>query len=126
MWRPLGTRYRGVMADATRSYTRTTDDPVFSSSNHDGEMEAMAIKGLLDSNDIPAMIVGPARPADSRVSGAGAGASSESHGETDPGSPAGRQAGRGGSRSGSRIVACVASRELPWASLGWGRWSAAH
>ena len=32
---------------------------VFSSSNHDGEMEAMAIKGVLDSNDIPAMIVGP-------------------------------------------------------------------
>lgn len=33
--------------------------PVFSSSNHDGEMEAMAIKGVLDSNDIPAMVVGP-------------------------------------------------------------------
>jgi hypothetical protein len=33
--------------------------PVFSSSNHDGEMEAMAIKGVLDSNGIPAMIVGP-------------------------------------------------------------------
>jgi len=33
--------------------------PVFSSSNHDAEMEAMAIKGVLDSNDIPAMIVGP-------------------------------------------------------------------
>jgi hypothetical protein len=33
--------------------------PVFSSSNHDGEMEAMAIKGVLDSNSIPAMIVGP-------------------------------------------------------------------
>jgi Putative prokaryotic signal transducing protein len=32
---------------------------VFSSSNHDGEMEAMAIKGVLDSNNIPAMIVGP-------------------------------------------------------------------
>ena len=32
---------------------------VFSSSNHDGEMEAMAIKGLLDANNIPAMIVGP-------------------------------------------------------------------
>jgi hypothetical protein len=32
---------------------------VFSSSNHDAEMEAMAIKGVLDSNDIPAMIVGP-------------------------------------------------------------------
>lgn len=33
--------------------------PVFSSSNHDAEMEAMAIKGVLDANEIPAMIVGP-------------------------------------------------------------------
>jgi len=33
--------------------------PVFSSSNHDAEMEAMAIKGVMDSNNIPAMIVGP-------------------------------------------------------------------
>lgn len=33
--------------------------PVFSSSNHDAEMEAMAIKGVLDSNGILAMIVGP-------------------------------------------------------------------
>jgi hypothetical protein len=33
--------------------------PVFSSSNHDAEMEAMAIKGVLDSNNVPAMIVGP-------------------------------------------------------------------
>jgi hypothetical protein len=33
--------------------------PVFSSSNHDGEMEAMAIKSLLDANDIPAVVVGP-------------------------------------------------------------------
>jgi len=33
--------------------------PVFSSSNHDGEMEAMTIKGILDASDIPAMIVGP-------------------------------------------------------------------
>jgi len=32
---------------------------VFSSSNHDGEMEAMSIKGVLDSNDIPAIVVGP-------------------------------------------------------------------
>jgi hypothetical protein len=32
---------------------------VFSSSNHDGEMEAMAVKGVLESNNIPAMIVGP-------------------------------------------------------------------
>jgi hypothetical protein len=33
--------------------------PVFSSSNHDAELEAMSIKGVLDSNDIPAFIVGP-------------------------------------------------------------------
>lgn len=33
--------------------------PVFSSSNHDGELEAMAVKGVLDSNGIPSMIVGP-------------------------------------------------------------------
>ena len=32
---------------------------MFSSSNHDAEMEAMAIRGVLDSNGIPAMIVGP-------------------------------------------------------------------
>jgi hypothetical protein len=33
--------------------------PVFSSSNHDAEMEALTIKGVLDSNGIPATIVGP-------------------------------------------------------------------
>ena len=33
--------------------------PVFSSSNHDAEMEAMTIKGILDASGIPAMIVGP-------------------------------------------------------------------
>jgi len=33
--------------------------PVFSSSNHDGEMEAMTIKAVLDASDIPAMVVGP-------------------------------------------------------------------
>ena len=33
--------------------------PVFSSSNHDAEMEAMAIQGVLDANGIPAMTVGP-------------------------------------------------------------------
>jgi hypothetical protein len=37
----------------------TAMTPVFSSSNHDAEMEAMAIKGLLDANDIPAVVVGP-------------------------------------------------------------------
>jgi hypothetical protein len=33
--------------------------PVFSSSNHDGEMEAMTIRGILEASGIPAMIVGP-------------------------------------------------------------------
>ncbi len=33
--------------------------PVFSSSNHDAEMEAMTIKGILDASNIPAMVVGP-------------------------------------------------------------------
>jgi len=33
--------------------------PVFSSSNYDAEMEAMAIKGVLDANQIPAILVGP-------------------------------------------------------------------
>lgn len=33
--------------------------PVFSSSNHDAEMEAMTIKGILDASDIPALVVGP-------------------------------------------------------------------
>jgi hypothetical protein len=32
----------------------------FSSSNHDAEMEATSILGVLESNDIPAMLVGPA------------------------------------------------------------------
>jgi hypothetical protein len=43
------------MANVPDSGTMT---PVFSSSNHDAEMEAMAIKGVLDSNGIPAEIVG--------------------------------------------------------------------
>ncbi|MEP6716399.1 MAG: hypothetical protein ABJC09_12580 [Terriglobia bacterium] len=34
--------------------------PVFSSSNHDGELEAMTIKGILEANGIPALLVGPA------------------------------------------------------------------
>lgn len=33
--------------------------PVFSSSNHDAEMEALTIKGVLDANEIPAMLAGP-------------------------------------------------------------------
>lgn len=32
---------------------------VFSSSNHDAEMEAMTIQGILESNNIPNMLVGP-------------------------------------------------------------------
>ena len=31
---------------------------VFSSSNHDAEMEAGTIKGLLDASGVPAMVVG--------------------------------------------------------------------
>ena len=33
--------------------------PVFSSSNHDAEMEAMTIAGVLESSGIPAQVVGP-------------------------------------------------------------------
>jgi hypothetical protein len=47
------------MANDTEALPDEGMTPVFSSSNHDGEMEAMAIKGVLDSNGIPAMIVGP-------------------------------------------------------------------
>jgi hypothetical protein len=32
---------------------------IFSSSNHDAEMEAMAIHGILDASGIPAIVVGP-------------------------------------------------------------------
>jgi hypothetical protein len=32
---------------------------VFSSSNHDAEMEVLTIKGILDSEGVPAQIVGP-------------------------------------------------------------------
>lgn len=53
--------------DTERTTARTSDDPlpnermvaVFSSSNHDAEMEAMAVKGVLDANEIPAILVGP-------------------------------------------------------------------
>jgi hypothetical protein len=33
--------------------------PAFSSSNHDGESEALIIKGILDASGVPAVIVGP-------------------------------------------------------------------
>lgn len=33
--------------------------PMFSSSNHDAEMEALAIHGILVANGIQAMVVGP-------------------------------------------------------------------
>jgi hypothetical protein len=32
---------------------------IFSSSNHDAEMEALTIKGILDSEGVPAQVVGP-------------------------------------------------------------------
>jgi uridine phosphorylase len=32
---------------------------VFSSSNHDAEMEATTIKGVLEASGVPAMLVGP-------------------------------------------------------------------
>jgi Putative prokaryotic signal transducing protein len=48
--------YRRVMADDMEN---TTMVAVFSSSNHDAEMEAITIKGVLDSSGIPAMVVGP-------------------------------------------------------------------
>jgi hypothetical protein len=32
---------------------------VFSSSNHDAEMETMAVQGVLEANGIPAVVVGP-------------------------------------------------------------------
>jgi hypothetical protein len=32
--------------------------PIFSSSNIDAEMEAMAIHSILESNDIPSMVIG--------------------------------------------------------------------
>jgi hypothetical protein len=33
--------------------------PVFTSSNHDAEMEAVTIKGILEASDIPVILVGP-------------------------------------------------------------------
>jgi hypothetical protein len=33
--------------------------PVFRSENHDAEMEAMAVQGVLEANGIPAVLVGP-------------------------------------------------------------------
>ncbi len=32
---------------------------LFSSSNHDGEMEALAVRGVLEANGIEAQLVGP-------------------------------------------------------------------
>jgi hypothetical protein len=32
---------------------------IFSSSNHDGEMEATAVHGVLEANNIPSILVGP-------------------------------------------------------------------
>ncbi|MES1260454.1 MAG: hypothetical protein ABUS49_01870 [Acidobacteriota bacterium] len=39
--------------------TQTEMVAVFSSSSHDAEMEALTIKGVLDSNGMPAQVVGP-------------------------------------------------------------------
>ena len=47
------------MANSNEALPDEGFTPVFSSSNHDAEMEALAIKGVLDANNIPAMIVGP-------------------------------------------------------------------
>jgi hypothetical protein len=33
--------------------------PIFSSSNHDAEMEALTIEGILKANDIPVLLIGP-------------------------------------------------------------------
>ena len=33
--------------------------PVFSSQNHDAEMEALAVKGIMDANGVPAVLAGP-------------------------------------------------------------------
>ncbi|HWF08500.1 MAG TPA: hypothetical protein VG297_08545 [Bryobacteraceae bacterium] len=54
----------GNERDRTVEQNRKADEgdamvAVFSSSNHDGEMESLAIKGVLDANEIPAVVVGP-------------------------------------------------------------------
>ena len=36
--------------------------PVFSSSNHDAEQEALAIHGLLEAAGLPSLVVGPSAP----------------------------------------------------------------
>jgi hypothetical protein len=33
--------------------------PVFSSSNHDAEMEALNVKAMLEASDVPATVTGP-------------------------------------------------------------------
>jgi hypothetical protein len=45
--------------DTERTRPDESMTAVFSSSNHDAEMEAMAVKGVLDANDIPSILVGP-------------------------------------------------------------------
>ena len=51
------------MADDTEQTTADSADgsamvAVFSSSNYDAELEALAVKGVLDSSGIPAIVVG--------------------------------------------------------------------
>jgi hypothetical protein len=52
-----------MTSDAEFTPTEPTPEeslvPVFSSSNHDAEMEALTIKGILDASGIPALIAGP-------------------------------------------------------------------
>jgi hypothetical protein len=45
-----------MMEDATHDLDMVA---VFSSASHDGEMEALTIKGILDGSGIPAIVVGP-------------------------------------------------------------------
>jgi hypothetical protein len=50
------------MTDSDSAVTVTNEEsfvPVFSSSNHDAEMEALTIRSILDSNGIPTLLVGP-------------------------------------------------------------------
>jgi hypothetical protein len=50
-------------SDTERTTSDPTPDeslaPVFSSSNHDAEMEALTIRGILEASGVPAIVVGP-------------------------------------------------------------------
>lgn len=50
------------MTDSEQTADQVNEEPfvpVFSSSNHDAEMEALTIKGILEASNIPTMLVGP-------------------------------------------------------------------